>query len=218
LKKYLLISVSTLFVLIVLYIAVSVTYPSKHNEIKVVCLGDSLTNGYGSTGDKTYPYYLNQLMPDTRVLNKGINGQTTDQIKSRFYDDVLLNHPNFVIIIAGTNDFFINVPVNIIEQHLNEMYSLALENGITPVLCTIPPSKAFTKPDQVLELNNWIRNKAMQKHLPFVDLYYALDDPSKSGTLNPEYDSGDGTHPNNEGYKLMANEIYKRVNLYNNDF
>ncbi|HET8687362.1 MAG TPA: GDSL-type esterase/lipase family protein [Methanosarcina sp.] len=105
-----------------------------------------------------------------------------------------------------------------IEQHLNEMYSLALENGITPFLCTIPPSKSFTKPDQVLELNNWIRKKAMQKHLPFIDLYHVLDNPSKSGTLNPEYDSGDGTHPNNEGYKLMANKIYKRMNLYNNDF
>lgn len=192
--------------------AVSITYQGKHNEIKVICLGDSLTNGYGSIDGKSYPYYLNQLMPDSIVLNKGINGQTTNQIKSRFYDDVLLNHPKFVIIIAGTNDFFINVPVNFIEKHLDELYSLALENGITPVLCTIPPSNEFSKPGQVLELNNWVRTKAIQKHLPFVDLYHVLEDPSKSGTLNPEYDSGDGTHLNNKGYKLIANEIYKSIN------
>jgi len=218
LKKYSLISVSALFVLIVLYMAVSITFPGKHNEKKVICLGDSLTDGYGSINGKTYPYYLNQLMLNSLVLNKGINGQTTDQIKSRFYKDVLLNHPDSVIIIAGTNDFFVNIPVNIIEQHLNEMYSLALENGITPVLCTIPPSEAFTKQDQVLELNNWIRNKAFQKHLSFVDLYHVLDDLSKPGTLNPEYDSGDGTHPNNEGYKLMANEICKKMSWNNSDF
>jgi len=41
-------------------------------------------------------------------VNKGISGQTLDQIAGRFQTDVVALHPSAVHILAGTNDLYPN--------------------------------------------------------------------------------------------------------------
>ena len=52
---------------------------SNNNLIKInsiVCFGDSLTQGFGATGEQTYPYFLQQFT-NLPVINKGVNGNTS---------------------------------------------------------------------------------------------------------------------------------------------
>ena len=69
--------------------------------ITIVALGDSTTagtpafkspieappNGSGNV-ESQYAYWLMQAHPDWQVLNRGVNGERSDQIRARFARDV----------------------------------------------------------------------------------------------------------------------------------
>ena len=56
-------------------------------------------------------------------------------------------------------------------------------------------------PDDILRLNEWIKDYAQQVDAIFLDYFTALVD--ERGGLK-ETHSDDGIHPNAEGYKAMA--------------
>ena len=77
---------------------------------RIVCLGDSITYGFGVQAEEAYPYLLSNLLsreyPEHRpvVINAGINGQTAVQGLERLEEDVLRHRPDWVIIGFGLND------------------------------------------------------------------------------------------------------------------
>src|SRR6476646_3421391 len=88
-------------------------------SIVIVALGDSTTAGTplflspveappDGWGDRTsqFSYWLTQRRPEWQVLNRGVNGERTDQIAARFDRDVLGASPQAVIIIAGVSDVY----------------------------------------------------------------------------------------------------------------
>ncbi len=56
-----------------------------------------------------------------------------------------------------------------------------------------------------LDINQWIRTS--QAYDAVLDFDKVLRDPSNHSRLLPAYDSGDHMHPNNDGYKALANSI-----------
>ncbi len=72
--------------------------------MKIVCLGDSLTYGYMLPRKKAWPNLLSEITT-YRVVNKGVNGDTTAGMLSRFQTDVVAEKPSKLIIMGGTNDF-----------------------------------------------------------------------------------------------------------------
>jgi lysophospholipase L1-like esterase len=84
-----------------------------------VALGDSTTAGTpahrspieappGGAGnvESQYAHWLMQAHPDWRVLNRGVNGERSDQIRARFARDAVQPKPAAVVIIAGVNDVY----------------------------------------------------------------------------------------------------------------
>ena len=65
------------------------------------------------------------------VINKGNNGETTEQVFSRFEKDVVSHKPDFVTILTATNDFIYNT-ASAAEAflYLQKMVGLSLENNI----------------------------------------------------------------------------------------
>ena len=47
-----------------------------------------------------------QAHPEWDVLNRGVNGERSDQIAARFARDVLAARPRAVVVIAGVNDVY----------------------------------------------------------------------------------------------------------------
>ena len=83
------------------------------NQVRIVCLGDSLTSGHplywaeSGTGDVTasYPYQLaKRLKNQYEVINKGYGSDTTDRCLARFDKDVLAYNPQYCLYQCGTND------------------------------------------------------------------------------------------------------------------
>src|SRR5476651_327843 len=106
--------------------------------ITIVALGDSTTagtpafkspieappNGAGNVQSQ-YSYWLMQAHPDWRVLNRGVNGERTDQIRARFTRDAAAAKPELVVIVAGVNDVYQGRSVASAERELELMYDAA---------------------------------------------------------------------------------------------
>src|SRR3954463_6846373 len=87
--------------------------------ITIVALGDSTTagtpgfkspieappNGSGNV-ESQYAHWLMQAHPDWQVLNRGVDGERSDQIRARFARDAAQARPEVVVIIAGVNDVY----------------------------------------------------------------------------------------------------------------
>ena len=160
-------------------------------------------------GDVTsqYSYWLEQSHPDWEVLNRGVNGERSDQIAARFERDVVDAKPAIVVIIAGVNDVYQGRRVEQITQQLDRMYARAAKSGIQVVAGTIIPFNTAT-PEQNARMhvvNAWIEQRASaDPQIEFVDTRAAVAAPGAPDKL---VDTPDQLHPSASGYKLMAEAI-----------
>src|SRR3990172_3355782 len=126
--------------------------------LRVVGLGDSTTAGTPGflspleappegkgNSESQYTYWMMKAHPSWIMLNRGINGQRSDEILSRFQRDVLLEKPDYVIILAGVNDIYKSAPLESIERNLLEMYDSAVKAKIVPVAATVLPYNTASK-------------------------------------------------------------------------
>ena len=171
---------------------------------RVLFMGDSITDGWR----------LNEYFPDKDYVNRGISGQITGEMLGRMQADVIVNKPQAMIVLAGTNDLARNVTVEAIKNNLTMISELAEAHNIKVILTSILPVSdhhmdknpryEMTKirpPAKIREINAWMADFARQKGFIYCNYYDALVDPS--GQLKAEL-APDGLHPNAEGYKLMA--------------
>lgn len=170
-------------------------------ENRIVFMGNSITDGWSNARPEFFsgkPY-----------VNRGISGQTTPQMLVRFRADVIKLKPEVVVILAGTNDIAGNTgpsTIEMIEDNILSMIQLAKANGIKVVLCSVLPVfdypwKPGLKPaEKIIALNKLLKADADKYGLIYVDYFSAVVDERKG--MKAEY-SGDGVHPNVEGYKVM---------------
>src|ERR1041385_5034001 len=118
---------------------------------RVVCLGDSITQGGEGPGGYVglFRHYLNALYPeqDITVINAGISGHKSTDMLARFQRDVLDKKPDLVTISVGVNDvwhgFYDNhpqgdgpkgVPLEEYRKNVEEMMTMAEKANVKVVL------------------------------------------------------------------------------------
>lgn len=176
--------------------------PPKRGERRVVFMGNSITEGWAR--------YFPTMFPGKPYVGRGIGGQTTPQMLVRFRQDVIALKPTVVVILAGTNDIAGNTgpsTVEMIEDNLASMADLAMANGIRVVLSSVLP--VFDYPwrpglepaPKIIALNAWMKDYAATHGIVYLDYHSAMADAR--GGLRREL-GGDGVHPNEAGYRIMA--------------
>ena len=115
----------------------------------IVCIGDSLTYGYGVSTKSSWVELLRKKLNNVNVINAGVNGDTTIGMVNRFTEDVVYNNPDIVVILGGTNDFLTNKSAENALKNINIMVKEAIENNIVPIV--LSPPKAIGD----LALNCW---------------------------------------------------------------
>lgn len=196
--------------------AVMVFSSAAQIRVTIVAMGDSTTAGTPAfqspresppegRGDATsqYAYWLARAHPDWAVVNQGINGQRSDEIRARFEEDVIAHQPAVVVIIAGVNDVYQGRPPHQVKEDLAAMYARARQAGIRVVAGTIVPYNTATPAQNAAmhEINDWIRAQA---GILFVDTRAAVTSPASPDRL---ISSPDGLHPDAAGYRRMADAI-----------
>ena len=175
----------------------------SHKGPPAVFIGDSIT--WQWTRDGFHPIYFTT----NGYVNKGISGNTTVQMLSRFQEDVIDLDPYCVVIEGGTNDIAQRSDEAILS-YLKRMVEQAQQAGISVVLGSVPPSNYFPKlpdfhpEDRIISLNAMIKEYTASKGIPYADYYSVLVDGEKG--LKAEYQK-DSIHPNAAGYLAMEGVI-----------
>jgi lysophospholipase L1-like esterase len=194
-------------------------------SLRIVALGDSTTAGTpgflspleappDGRGDVTsqYAYWLMQAHPEWDVLNRGVNGERSDQIRARFERDVIAARPHAVIVIAGVNDIYQGRPASDAIAHLDAMYAMAARHAIPVIAGSIIPYNTASADQnaRMVEVNAWIRTRAETGAggITFVDTRAAVAAPGLPDIL---IDTPDQLHPSAAGYRLMADVIRPAV-------
>jgi lysophospholipase L1-like esterase len=191
-------------------------------RVRILCFGDSITRGVGDgpSAESTppapagYPARLQPLLaPETTlpldVIDDGRAGERTNTGVSRLQRDVPLSHPDYVILLEGSND----VEDGHTRDALNNMQRMidtVFANGAMPLLGTITPSccnhKNQLPEGAILAYNNQLRAMAFNNSVSLIDFYAAL-----AGGPQAPYDSTlglihipEGLHPTPAGYDVMA--------------
>jgi acyl-CoA thioesterase-1 len=114
-------------------------------ERVVVCLGDSLTEGFGLAPEQAYPHLVEVRLRaggrSVRVVNAGISGSTSASAAARLRWQ-LKSVPDVVVIALGGNDGLRGVDVTATETNLSEAITLAKASGARVLLAgmKLPPN------------------------------------------------------------------------------
>lgn len=175
--------------------------PAK-GEKRVVFIGNSITDGW--------PNAHPDFFKSNNYVGRGISGQTSPQLLSRFRQDVINLKPVAVLINIGTNDVAQNTgPYN--EEftlgNIMSMAELADANGIKVILSSVTPAGEYPwrkeikdVPQKIMSLNVKIKAYAKEKGFSYIDYFSVMCDENNALKSNL---GTDGVHPNEEGYKIM---------------
>jgi lysophospholipase L1-like esterase len=208
----------------------SVDVAAPKDAFTIVALGDSITDGYGTTpdADKAWPTLLaarlgaNKATKNMAAVNQGISGNQVLRdgagisALARFDRDVL-SRPGvkWVVLLEGINDISIrgraDGPAALTADDLIAGYKQLIERchmyGIKIAGATLTPYEGVPTASERGEAirqaaNKWIREKGHFDAV--VDLDVTLRDPQKPSRIKQEYDAGDHIHPNDAGNQAMA--------------
>jgi acyl-CoA thioesterase I len=188
---------------------------TKHpaGPIRVACVGDSITEGFGYPDDLWVLLGVNYT-----VGNFGAGGTTvslsarTPYMNQAGFQEAEQFKPNIVIIMLGANDAS---PEN--EEYIASFVSDYMKLIDAFQALSSKPQIWVVKPPPVFHNGTGLNTEffdnnviprieqvTKEANLPLIDVYSAL-------AGHPDY-SWDGVHPNSEGAKLIAQVIYEAVN------
>ena len=193
-------------------------------------------------GEGTYKGFITSLKENVgqemELINKGISGNKVPDLLLRYKNDVLDLKPNIVFIYIGINDVWhkydwgSGTDIDIYENGLRKIISEIKTTGAKIILCT---PTVIGENNGEFKLNNNFKDidtmEIMNKDLDaFSDVVRNLSSEFNTDLLDlrkkfKEYISenndqnmpkgvltSDGVHLNNEGNKLIADEMIKFLN------
>ena len=185
-------------------------------EKKIIFFGNSITQVWSD--------YTN-FFSDNKYINKGISGQTTDQMILRFKKDVVDEEAHCVVILAGINDLAQNngpITLDEIFENIKSMVKIANDNNIKVILSSILPAYKFLwnpgiyPSNDIISLNKNLREFCKSGSATYVDYHSSMKN-KKNGLKDEltywrnDFNDFDGVHPNKDGYLKMEKIISKTL-------
>ena len=217
--------ITSLFARVVFAVAILAAGGAVASEpIRIVCLGDSVTKAVrkGVLPEETFSAVLQkQLVADgyeVEVFNAGIGGNTTADGLKRFESDVLAHNPNYVVLMFGLNDSWIDagktksrVSVADYRRNLDEMLGNLRSRGIRAILMTpnpaLPPKYEPVRNATLKGYVRAVRDAAAEHHVPLLDVYQHF---AELDLEVPDINSffTDAMHPNPAGQQEIATLLH----------
>jgi lysophospholipase L1-like esterase len=213
---------------------VDVKVPAQ--DAAIVAFGDSITDGAHSTKNANLRWpddLFRRLQTDPRtaslaVLNEGIGGNRIlhdvygPNALARFDRDLLAQSGvRYVILMESINDIghaydpnparvYDLVTAGDLIVGLTQLAERAHTHGIKVYAATLTPyvGAGYSSPagEQVRQaVNQWIRTTKLVDAV--LDFDKATQDPANPAVFSSTADSGDHLHPNDAGYRTMADSI-----------
>lgn len=191
-----------------------------YSQIKVACIGNSITYGSGVKNRKndSYPSVLGQMLgSEYEVRNYGIGARTAlnkgdhPYMIEQKYKDALEFAPDIVVIKLGTND---SKPINWVhknefKQDIKTMVESFQKLASAPQIYLCYPAKAYSDKfaikDSIIinDIIPFITEVAEECKVKIINLH--------TPTSNMEENFPDKIHPNETGARVLAKEVYYAI-------
>jgi acyl-CoA thioesterase-1 len=173
-------------------------------ETRILCLGDSLTEGYGVEHEAAYPARLERRLKelghsDVRVTNAGISGATSASAVSRLKWQ-LRERPEILILALGANDGLRGISVAEMRKNLDEAIALALDSGVRVLLAgmKLPPNYG---PEYTRDFERVFTELAAERKIALIPFLL------EGVAAHPELNQADGIHPTSRGYEIVTETV-----------
>src|SRR5699024_4921220 len=203
---------------IILFRNVTGVQTNSQIDSKVICFGDSITNGAQVDG-RSWVYYLSQRYPKISFVEAGQNGRKTSDKKEIL--PVLKKHPkaDYFLIFLGVNDLKDGMPAMVdrcvknMRRMIDEVKKsnpetnniiLATTDINLKTMALINVRKKYNKntKQSLVQLKKEYRQLAKKESVQFWSLLDAVS------PLNYV----DGLHPDTTGQKQIARAVWQGLN------
>lgn len=180
--------------------------------MKINFIGDSITYGEHLKRKDTWTTIIQNARKKDIIINRGISGDTTNGMLSRFQAEVVVDKPDVVHIMGGLNDIICYGSADYIKGNFKAMSQQAKFYNIKPIIgiCPLPmvkqinPAwKKFTDFNRLIKemqnLNEWLcEYVSISSDIFFVNYETKLNNENRSSLYI------DGMHLNQQGQKLLS--------------
>ena len=172
----------------------------------ILFFGNSLTAGYGVEPENAFPYLIQKRLDSMslsyKVINAGLSGETTASGVNRI-EWVLREPVEFMILELGGNDGLRGIDPVESEKNLQKIIDLAKNSspGIQIIIAGMeaPPNMGE---EYVNTFRSIFRNLSQSNNLPLIPFLL------KGVGGEPSLNLTDGIHPNEEGHKIVADNVW----------
>jgi acyl-CoA thioesterase-1 len=171
---------------------------------RIVVLGDSLTSGRGIGESLAYPAILQQRLDeeglDYAVVNAGVSGDTSARALRRL-ESALDGDVRILVVALGANDGLRGVPVAQVKSNVSRIIETAQARHMAVLLCGM----------EALPIHGWGYTVAF--HNAYRELAERYDVPLVPFMMmnvigNPDLMQADRAHPNAEGARAIAENVW----------
>lgn len=195
------------------YAAANAALGAPATAPRVVFLGDETTE----------VWRLNEYFTGRDFVNRGIAGQTTQQLLGRFRQDVLELKPRVVVILAGSADVAAGIEPKQTEDNLAIMSDLAKGAGMKAILASVLPVNSYHAdqdpkfdmarthpPAAIAALNRWMEGYCGNPAAGCIFLNYHPVLVDTAGMLQTGF-SEDGLTPNSKALRAMSPLVQEAI-------
>lgn len=191
----------------ILIILLLFAFPAVPPQKTILFYGDSLTAGYGLSPDEAFPNLVGKKLvsngKNVKVINAGLSGETSAGGLSRL-DWVLRQPVDIFVLELGPNDGLRGLPLDQTEKNLqaiiDKVKSKYPNAKIVIAGMLVPPNMGPEYSERFKNIYPALAKKNKAALIPFL-----LEDVAGIEKLN----LADGVHPNAEGHKIVAENVYK---------
>lgn len=191
-----------------LFIIVFLLFLQQSTDPKVILFfGDSLTTGYGLSPEQAFPALVEKKCISNgtpcKAINAGLSGETSAGGLTRI--DWVLRQPIDVFVLElGANDGLRGLPLEQTKKNLQSIIDKVKTRypkaKIVVAGMMVPPNMG---PDYTSSFQKIFPELAKKNNATLIP--FLLQDVAGHEKLN----LGDGIHPNPEGHKIVANNVYQ---------
>jgi lysophospholipase L1-like esterase len=164
---------------------------------RIVAFGDSLTFGTGATGGKDYPSQLSEII-SRPVINAGVPGDTTASALKRLEKDVLAYSPDIVLITLGGNDLKNGIGADTAFENLKMIVNMIQNQGARVII------GGLSIPFRDRGFGRGFKNLAAETGAKLIPNIL-------EGIMGNRKLMSDPIHPNDAGYKILAERFYEAM-------